>query len=249
MISISMSGKVALVTGAGGDLGGRVADVLAAAGARVVLNDLQADRAEASCRRIHQAGGTCVADSADITDSAAVGEMIGRVKAAYGGLDVLVNNAGGIRDALLDKMTDEDWDFVCNLNLKAAFLCSRAALPLLRSSAAGRIVNVASMAYRGNVGQANYASAKAGLVGLTRSTGLELARERITVNCVAPGLIATPKAVELSERVRDRLVRTTPMRRMGSADDIAHAVLFFASDKSAFVTRQVLHVSGGMEGF
>lgn len=177
--------------------------------------------------------------------------MVERATQSFGGgLDILVNNAGSFRDALIGNMSDSDWDQVCDLNLKAAFLCARAAVPQLRRSVAGRIINIASIAYRGNIGQTNYAAVKAGLVGLTRSLGLELARERITVNCVAPGIIDTPKSIAmLSDAVRERLIRMTPMRAMGKIDDIASAVLFFAFDLAAYTSRQVLHVSGGLEGF
>ena len=249
MVSISLEGRVALVTGAGGDLGRGIALCLARVGARVLVNDRALERAQCTCEMACAAGGAALADGSDVTDAAAVATMTARAQQEFGRLDILVNNAGGIRDALIEKMSDADWDQVCNLNLKAAFLCARAATPLLRRSSAGRIVNIASMAYRGNVGQSNYAAAKAGMVGLTRSLGLELARDGITVNCVAPGLIETPKSASLPDAVRERLIRTTPMRRMGTIDDIAHAVLFFASDLAAFASRQVLHVSGGMEGF
>lgn len=249
MVHISLQGRVAIVTGAGGDLGRAIALRLAQAGASILVNDRDLERAQQTCALITAASGRALADAGDVTDSVAIAAMTERAVHAFGGIDILVNNAGGIRDALLGKMSEQDWDQVCDLNLKAAFLCARAALPHLRGSAAARIVNIASMAYLGNVGQSNYAAAKAGLVGLTRSLGLELARERITVNCVAPGLIETPKSASLPEAVRERLIRTTPMRCMGKVDDISNAVLFFSSDLAAFATRQVLHVSGGMEGF
>ncbi len=249
MIQISLQGRVALVTGAGGDLGRGMALCLAQAGASVLVNDNAFPRAQQTCDLIVEAGGRAIADPSDVTDAAAVSAMVAHAVQTLGRLDILVNNAGGIRDSRIETMSEEDWDEVHNLNLKAAFLCARAAVPQLRGSDAGRIVNIASMAYRGNIGQTNYAAAKAGLVGLTRSLGLELARDRITVNCVAPGLIETPKAAGLPEAVRDRLIRMTPMRCMGKISDIANAVLFFASDMAAFTSRQVMHVSGGMEGF
>jgi NAD(P)-dependent dehydrogenase (short-subunit alcohol dehydrogenase family) len=244
-----IDGRVAVVTGAGGDLGRAIAQALAAGGARVLVNDRDLARAQDAAAAIVAAGGQAAADGADVTRADAVEAMVRAALQRWGAVDVLVNNAGGIDDALLGRMTDTQWDAVLALNLRAAFLCSRAALGALRASRNGRIVNVASMAYRGNVGQANYAAAKAGLVGLTRSLGLELARDGISVNCVAPGLIDTPKSRALPATVRDRLLVTVPMRRMGQVGDIATAVMFFASDGARYVTRQVLHVSGGFEGF
>jgi 3-oxoacyl-[acyl-carrier protein] reductase len=241
--------KTALVTGAGGDLGRAMALRLAEEGAWVMVNDLDLERAGETVELIRSAGGEAQAHGADITDRGRVEEMVSQVGEARGGLDILVNNAGDIRDALLGKMTDEDWDFVVDLNLKGSFICARAVAPGMIQQRSGKIVNITSMAYKGNIGQANYVSAKAGVVGLTQALGLELARFGINVNCVAPGLINTPKAAGLDRKVMDRLVAMTPLRRMGEMNDIANAVLFLVSDESAYISRQVIHVSGGMEGF
>jgi NAD(P)-dependent dehydrogenase (short-subunit alcohol dehydrogenase family) len=244
-----LENQTAVITGAGGDLGRAMALRLAGEGAGILVNDLNLAAAQETVDLIEQAGGRAQAHQADVTAADQVSEMIGVVEKDWGGLDILVNNAGDIRDALLVKMTDQDWDFVINLNLKGAFVCARAAAPPMIARQAGRIVNITSMAYKGNIGQSNYVSAKAGVVGLTHALGLELARYGITVNCVAPGLINTPKAATLDQKVRDRLVAMTPMRRMGEMVDIANAVLFLASDEAAYISRQVIHVAGGMEGF
>jgi len=246
---MKIENKVALVTGAGGDLGRGMAVLFAREGARVVINDINPERARAAAEQVGSEGGTAEVDHTDLTDSRAVGGMIERILKVWGRLDILVNNAGDVRDALLVKMSDEDWDFVLDLNLKGSFFCARAAAPHMIERRYGKILNISSMAYKGNIGQVNYTSAKAGVVGLTRALGLELARYNINVNCISPGLIDTPKSATLDEKTKNFLISKTPMRRMGEIMDIARAALFLVSDDSAFVTRQVLHVSGGMEGF
>lgn len=243
-----LKGKVALITGAGGDLGRGTAIRFSEEGARVMVNDIKREKATETVNLIIDRGGEALANSSDLTRTDEVKEMVDEVTQTWGQLDALVNNAGDIRDALIVKMSEEDWDFVINLNLKASFLCARAVAPHMIERQYGKIVNLSSMAYRGNIGQANYVSAKAGIVGLTNALGLELARYGINVNCVAPGLIDTPKAQSLDEKTRDRLVRMTPMRRMGEIVDIANAILFLVSDESKYITRQTVHVSGGMEG-
>ncbi|HJP20260.1 MAG: 3-oxoacyl-ACP reductase FabG [Alphaproteobacteria bacterium] len=241
--------KIAIITGAGGDLGRGTALRLAEEGARVVVNDIKLDRAEETVALVEKAGGEAIANAADITDAEAVGGMVDQALGAWGQVDILVNNAGDIRDSLIAKMSEEAWDWVLDLNLKGSFLCTRAVVPHMIERTSGRIVNLSSLAYKGNIGQANYVAAKSGIVGLTQASGLEFARYGISVNCVAPGLIDTPKAETLDDATRERLVRMTPMRRMGEIVDIANTILFLVSDEAKYVTRQVIHVSGGMEGF
>jgi len=246
---VRLADKVVLITGGGGDLGRGMAARFAEEGATVAVNDIELPRAEETARLVTGCGGRAIAYQADLTVSEQVDRMVARVIADLGQLDILVNNAGDVRDALVTNMGDEDWDFVLDLNLKGSFLCARAVIPHMIERGFGRIINLGSMAYRGNIGQANYVSAKAGVVGLTHALGLELARYGITVNCVAPGLIDTPKSKTLDDKVRERLIQRTPMRRMGEIVDIANAALFFASEEAKYITRQVLHVSGGLEGF
>ncbi len=241
--------KIAIITGAGGDLGRGTALRLAEEGARVVVNDIKLDRAEETVALVEKAGGEAIANAADITDAEAVGGMVDQALGAWGQVDILVNNAGDIRDSLIAKMSEEAWDWVLDLNLKGSFLCTRAVVPHMIERTSGRIVNLSSLAYKGNIGQANYVAAKSGIVCLTQASGLEFARYGISVNCVAPGLIDTPKAETLDDATRERLVRMTPMRRMGEIVDIANTILFLVSDEAKYVTRQVIHVSGGMEGF
>jgi len=248
-IAMRLDGKVALITGAGGDLGRGMACRLAQAGARVVVNDINPDRVQETVELIAGLGGQAMPYCADLTRSEEVNAMVAQIIETWKQLDILVNNAGDIRDAMLIKMSDEDWDYVIDLNLKGAFLCARSAAPHMIARRYGKIVNISSLAYKGNIGQTNYVSAKAGIVGLTQALGLELARYGINVNCVAPGLIDTPKARRLDPQTLERLVNKTPMRRMGEIADVANAVLFLVSDQSAYISRQTIHVSGGMEGF
>ncbi|MBU0464036.1 MAG: SDR family oxidoreductase [Proteobacteria bacterium] len=246
---MKLKDKVALITGAGGDLGRGMAILFAQEGARVMVNDINVEKAEKTVEIIIDQGGTATVDNSDLTNSKSVRQMIDHVMKEWGKLDILVNNAGDVKDALLVKMTDEDWDFVVDLNLKGSFFCARAAAPHMIERGYGKILNFSSMAYKGNIGQVNYTSAKAGVVGMTQALGLELAKYSINVNCIAPGLIETPKAATLDEKVRNYLIKKTPMRRMGEIIDIAKTALFLVSDDAKFITRQVIHVSGGMEGF
>jgi 3-oxoacyl-[acyl-carrier protein] reductase len=246
---MKLKGKVAVVTGAGGWLGRGIALRLAEEGAQVMVNDKKVKTALETVNLIVSKGGKAKAHGADVTKTDEVQEMIQQVIREMGGVDILVNNAGEIRDALLTKMSDEDWDFVVDLCLKGSFICSRAVASHMMERRYGKIVNISSMSYKGNVGQCNYSSAKAGVVGLTRALGLELARYGININCIAPGIIDTPKTRTLDEKTRERLITKTPMRCMGEINDIANAVLFLVSDESKYITRQVIHVSGGVEGF
>ena len=245
--NMKLEGKVAIVTGAGGGIGRATALRMSQEGGRVMVNDKYLEKANETVNLIATQGGEATAHHADVTKSEEVREMVEQTLNLWNRIDILVNNAGANRDALLTKMTDEQWDFALNLNLKASFICARAVAPYMIRQRYGKIVNIASMAYKGNIGQCNYVSAKAGIVGLTHALGLELARYSINVNCVAPGLIETPLTSGIDTLVKQRLIEKTPMGRIGKDIDIANAVLFFVSDESGFVTRQTLHVSGGME--
>ena len=201
-----LQGRTAIITGAGGDLGRGMALRLAEEGTRVMVNDKNLEKAQETVRLVLERGGQAMAHGADVTKPTEVQEMIDQVIHQWKQLDILVNNAGDIRDALLQEMTDEDWDFVVDLSLKGSFICARAVAPLMIERRYGKIVNISSLAYKGNIGQTNYVSAKAGVVGLTHALGLELARYGINVNCIAPGLIDTPKSHTLDEKTRERLV-------------------------------------------
>jgi 3-oxoacyl-[acyl-carrier protein] reductase len=202
---------------------------------------------EAVVAELQASGTKALAVVGNVTVAADVERMIDAATGAFGRVDILVNNAGITRDGLLMRMKDEDWDAVLNVNLKGAFLCTRAAFKVMSKQRYGRIINIASVVGQmGNAGQANYCASKAGLIGLTKSNARELAKRSITVNAVAPGFIATAMTDALSEKVRDELTAQIPLERLGSAEDIAHAVVFLASEQSGYITGHVLSVNGGM---
>lgn len=239
--------KIALVTGASRGIGRSISLALAAQGAKIVAVDIDLQATEAFVEELKAQGTEALAVQGNVTVSEDVDAMIKAAVDNFGRVDILVNNAGITRDALLLRMKDEDWDAVLSVNLKGAFLCSRAAAKVMSKQRYGRIVNIASVVGQmGNAGQANYCASKAGLMGLTRSNARELARRNVTVNAVAPGFIATDMTDALPEKTRQELAAQIPLERLGSADDIAHAVLFLASDQSAYITGQVLGVNGGM---
>lgn len=243
-----MSGKVALVTGSSRGIGRAIALRLAADGCDVVVNyRTGADAAAEVVASIESAGGMAVAVQADVTDSSAVERLVGQTLERFGRLDVLVNNAGVTRDGLLMRMKDEDWDMVIATNLRSVFLASRAVLRPMMRQRAGRIVSITSISgLSGNAGQCNYAAAKAGIVGFTRSLAKEAGSRGITVNAVAPGYVPTDLTGDLPQALLDDAVKATPLGRLGTVQDIASAVSFLASDDAAFITGQVLRVDGGM---
>jgi len=237
--------RVALVTGAGRGIGAAIARRLADEGASLVLVDCDAEATAALAQELTARGQRALAWGADVSARAEVEGLMAQVAHELGGLDILVNNAGIIRDNFLGKLSDADWDQVLAVNLKGPFLCCQAALPLLRQRERAAIVNIASRAWLGNIGQANYAASKGGVVSLTRTLALELARYKINVNAVAPGLIDTPMTRAMPAAARERLLRLQPTGEMGSVEDIAAAVAFLAGPDARFITGQVLHVDGG----
>lgn len=239
--------RVAIVTGASRGIGKSIVLALAARGARIVAVDIDLAATEALVAELKAQGTEAIAVHGNVTLAADAEKMVQAAVDAFGRLEILVNNAGITRDGLLLRMKDEDWDAVLNVNLKGAFLCTRAAAKVMSKQRYGRIVNIASVVGQmGNAGQANYCASKAGLMGLTRSNARELARRNVTVNAVAPGFIATDMTEALSEKTRQELAAQIPLERLGSADDIANAVVFLAAEKSGYITGQVLAVNGGM---
>ena len=237
--------QVALVTGASRGIGRAIAQALAVAGFRVV-GTATTESGAAAISDTHGAhGGKGIV--LNVTDGAALNAAIETVVKEFGGLHVLVNNAGITRDTLSMRMKDEDWDAVIDTNLKAVFRACRAATKPMMRQRYGRIINITSVVgVSGNAGQANYAAAKAGVAGLTRSLARELGARNITVNCVAPGFIATDMTEGLPEAAKAALLASIPLGRLGSADEVAHAVAFLASAQAGYITGTELHVNGGM---
>lgn len=233
--------EVAIVTGAGQGIGAAIARELAAGGAYVALVDVNEEAANHVAGELKQAQ----VFSGDILDADFLQKTIETILSDQGRIDILVNNAGIIRDNLLMNISEEDWDAVLDVNLKGAFLCCKSVVPAMKKQTRGRIVNIASRSWLGNIGQANYAASKGGLVSLTRTLALELAKDQINVNAVAPGFIDTPMTQKLPDKVKERLLRMQPSGQMGTVEDIAAAVAFLASEKARFITGQILHVDGG----
>lgn len=239
------SSQIAAVTGAARGIGLGIASRLAAQGVTVYLLDRDEAALAAAVTRLRNLNMEAHGLALDLTDGEAVERAFAQIGERHGALDFLVNNAGVVRDKRFLKMTEEDWDLVVDTNLRAQFLCCKAALPLMLERAFGRIVNLSSRAWLGGFGQANYSAAKGGVVSLTRSLAIEFAAKGITVNAVAPGIVDTPLFQNFDPEVQARLKDTVPVKRIGTPDDIANAVEFFLDPASSYVTGQTLYVCGG----
>jgi 3-oxoacyl-[acyl-carrier protein] reductase len=242
-----LNGQVAIVTGASRGIGEAIMQALAGAGATVVGTATGEKGVEAITRRLSEAGNKGAGRVLDVRDAAACIAFVDHVTGEFGAPSILVNNAGATRDNLLARMKDEEWDDVQATNLKSVFLLSRAVMRGMMKARTGRIVNVTSVVgFSGNAGQTNYAAAKAGMVGFSKSLAREVGSRNITVNCVAPGFIETDMTRALAEDQVKRLVENVPLGRLGRVDDIAQAVLFLCSPGAAYITGATLHVNGGM---
>lgn len=245
---MKLEGKKALVTGASRGIGRAIALALAAEGADVVVNYAGSEAAaKAVAAEIEAMGRKALVLQADISSNESATAMVDAAVKEFGRIDILVNNAGITRDGLLMRMKEEDWDAVLTTNLKGVFSCTKAAVKYMMKQKAGRIVSISSVVgLMGNAGQANYAAAKAGVLGFTKAVAKEVAARGITVNAIAPGFIQTDMTAVLSEKVVEGMLNTIPLHKLGDPEDIAKAVVFLVSDDAKYITGQTLHVDGGM---
>lgn len=244
---MGFKGQVVLITGGARGIGRAIAETFALRGANLAIADVSSESAGKAADELAAHGIRTSAVKIDVSQSADVSRAFGEVMAEFGRIDVLVNNAGITRDSLLLRMKEEDWDAVISINLKGVFLCSKEAVKVMVKQKYGRIVNIASVvAFMGNPGQANYSASKAGIIGLTKTVAREYASRGITANAVAPGFISTAMTDALTENVRQEMLKSIPVARFGSVDDVAKAVTFLASPESGYITGQTIHVNGGM---
>lgn len=239
--------KVAIVTGSAQGIGKAIALKLAGAGANIVVTDTNAEGIEQTSNEIKSLGCKTIAVRCNVSEGKEVDELLKKTQEAFSTIDILVNNAGITRDNLLIRMDEKDWDLVLSVNLKGSFLVTKAVSQVMMRQRYGRIVNVASVVgLMGNAGQVNYAASKGGLIAFTKSVAKELASRNITCNAVAPGFIETPMTENLPDKVKESYIKAIPLNRFGSADDVASAILFLASEDSGYITGQIIGIDGGM---
>jgi len=244
---MELKDKVAFVTGGAQGIGRTISEELARAGAHVVLGDVNLEGAQATAEAINISGGSASAVKIDVSNATEVREVFDFIIKDKKPVDILVNNAGITRDGLMVRMKESDWDLVLDINLKGSFLCSQQAAKQMMKQKSGVIVNIASIVgVMGNFGQANYSASKAGVIGLTKTLAREVASRGIRVNAIAPGFIDTEMTRVLDEEVRQKLIEQIPLARLGLPEDVARCVNFLVSDKSSYITGQVINLNGGM---
>jgi 3-oxoacyl-[acyl-carrier protein] reductase len=239
--------RVALITGAANGIGLKASEVFAKEGAKVAMADFNAEQGEKRAQELREKGYEVTFFQVNVAQRSSVDAMVEKVREVYGNIGILVNNAGITKDAMLSKLTIEDFQAVLDVNLTGVFHCTQAVLPSMIENGKGRIINTSSVSgVYGNVGQTNYAATKAGVVGMTKSWAKELGRKGINVNAVAPGFIETGMTAKVPERILDQMKQMVPLLRLGKPEDIANAYLFLASDESNYINGTVLHVDGGI---
>lgn len=244
---MTLENKNAIVTGAAQGIGKSIALALAKAGANIVVSDVNLEEAEKTAKEIEALGRKAIAVKCNVADANDVSELVKKSQETFTTLDILVNNAGVTRDNLMMRMEEKDWDLVLDVNLKGAFLLTKAVTRIMMKQRYGRIVNMSSViGVMGNAGQSNYAASKGGLIAFTKSTAKEFASRNITCNAIAPGFIETAMTAKLTDEVKENYKKGIPLGRMGSVEDVANAVLFLVSEQSTYITGQVLHVDGGL---
>lgn len=243
-----LKGKCAIVTGAGKGIGKAIAMKLSELGAHIVINYRSSEKeAEEIVKAIEAAGGAALAVKADVSKFDEAEKLIRTAKEKFGAVDILVNNAGITKDTLILRMKEEDFDSVLSVNLKGCFNCVKHVSPIMLKQKSGRIINISSViGLVGNAGQANYAASKAGIIGLTKSVAKELGSRGITVNAVAPGFIETDMTEVLSDKIKENMIDSIPLKRLGKTSDVAEVVAFLASESASYITGQVINVDGGM---
>ncbi|WP_206811711.1 SDR family NAD(P)-dependent oxidoreductase [Paradesulfitobacterium ferrireducens] len=246
---MAIKDRVALVTGAGSGIGEVIAKTFAQDGATVVVNDVNAEQANRVAEEITKNGQRALAFACDVSNKAQVTEMFKTVKDTFGRIDILVNNAGIDKAKGIVGIAEEDWDRIINVNLKGQFLCCQAAAAMMKEQNYGRIINISSRAWLGGVGQTCYSASKGGVISLTRTLAQELAKNQITVNCIAPGIIETPLFTNLPEETKANLMKMQPTGTIGKPKDIAHGAEFYADDEAGYITGQVIYICGGKSIF
>ena len=245
--TVEFKGQSALVTGGARGIGKSICERLAREGVNIAVADVMLDAAQDTAKELEGMGVKAIAVGMDVSNAESVAASIKEVAEKLGSIDILINNAGITRDGLVMRMKEDAWDAVLSINLKSVFLCTKEIFRTMSKQRYGRIVNISSIvAFMGNAGQANYSASKAGMIGLTKTTAREYASRGITINAVAPGFIVTPMTDQLSEKVKEDMMRNIPLGSFGTAGDVAEAVTFLASPASGYITGQVIHVNGGM---
>jgi len=249
-MDLGIQDKVAIITGSARGLGAAIAHRLAEEGAKVVVTDINGDLAERTAAGIRAAGHAAHCVVGDITRADDVARLVAEAQRVFGGVHILVNNAGFPRDRYLVKMSEEDWDLVMNVMLKGAFLAARAVMPTMIEQGWGRVINISSRAHFGNPTQANYSAAKAGLIGMAKALAQEEGRYGITANCIAPGFMDTEmvRSLPTYDEIKTKAIQAQPVKRAGHPSDVADAVAFLASERAGFISGEVIHVSGGRFG-